>query len=307
MNSLFIYYIHNHKNHNSKYKFMGIKHLNNYLLTNCSCKSIKNTSLNYFYGKTIVVDTFIYLYKYMADGGGELLPKNIEKFILTFKKYNITPIFIFDGKPPLEKRILLEQRRVKKEEAKVKYDTILQQIEENKGVKSFELTNQLASLKKQFIRIDYEHIQSVKAIMRKHNVIYIVAPGESDQLCVEYVKTNKAWGCLSDDMDMLCHGCGYVLRNLSLQNNTVKLYILQNILQELNMTIHIFRDILVLSGTDYNTQDNHNLYDTLKWYNEYKRYCYKHNIQQKFYDWLWKNTKYIKNLDELERIHNMFI
>lgn len=285
---------------------MGIKYLNKYLLTNCSRKSINNTSLKDLYGKTIVVDTFIYLYKYMADGGGELLPKNIEKLILTFKKYNIIPIFIFDGKPPQEKRILLEQRRVKKEEAKLKYDTILQKIEENEG-NSLELTNQLASLKKQFIRIDYEHIQSAKDIMKKHNVIYIDAPGESDQLCVEYVKTQKAWGVLSDDMDMFTYGCGCVLRDLSLHNHTVKLYILKNILQELNMTIQNFRNILVLSGTDYNTQDNHNLYDTLKWYNEYKRHCYKHNIQPKFYDWLWKNTKYIKNLNELEKIHKMFI
>jgi hypothetical protein len=143
--------------------------------------------------------------------------------------------------------------------------------------------------------------------MRKHNAHFIDAPGESDQLCVEYVKTHKAWGCLSDDMDMLTYGCGYVLRDLSLHNNTVKLYILKNILQELNMTIQNFRDILVLSGTDYNTHDTHNLYDTLKWYNEYRRHCYKNHIQPNFYDWLWKNTKYIKNLDELEKIHKMFI
>ena len=282
---------------------MGIKYLNKFLLTNCSRKSIKNTSLNNFYGKTIVVDTFIYLYKYMADGS---LQKNIENLILTFQKYNITPIFIFDGKPPQEKRLLLEQRRVKKEDAKIKYETILKKMEESED-RSNELTQQLASLKKQFIRIDYEHIQSVKDIMRKHNVIFIDAPGESDQLCVEYVKTQKAWGCLSDDMDMFTYGCGCVLRDLSLHNNTVKLYILKNILQELNMTIQNFRDILVLSGTDYNVQDNHNLYDTLKWYNEYRRHCYKNHIQPNFYDWLWKNTKYIKNLDELEKIHKMFL
>ena len=239
----------------------------------------------------------------MADGS---LQKNIENLILTFQKYNITPIFIFDGKPPQEKRLLLEQRRVKKEDAKIKYETILKKMEESED-RSNELTQQLASLKKQFIRIDYEHIQSVKDIMRKHNVIFIDAPGESDQLCVEYVKTQKAWGCLSDDMDMFTYGCGCVLRDLSLHNNTVKLYILKNILQELNMTIQNFRDILVLSGTDYNVQDNHNLYDTLKWYNEYRRHCYKNHIQPNFYDWLWKNTKYIKNLDELEKIHKMFL
>lgn len=286
---------------------MGIKHLNKFLLTNCSRKSIKNTSLNDFYGKTIVIDTFIYLYKYMEEGGGELLPKNIEKLILAFQKYKITPIFIFDGKPPEEKRILLEQRRLKKEEAKLKYDTILKKIEDSNGNKSIELAHQLESLKKQFVRVDYEHVQSAKDMMVKHNVSFIVAQGESDQLCVEYVKTQKAWGVLSDDMDFILYGCEYVLRDLSLHNHTVKLYILKNILQELNMTIHNFRDILVLSGTDYNINDNHNLYDTLKWYNQYKRHCYKHQIQPHFYDWLWKNTKYIKNLDELKKIHKMFI
>ena len=39
-----------------------------------------------------------------------------------FKRYNITPIFVFDGKPPKEKRKELDERRNARKEAYRKYE-----------------------------------------------------------------------------------------------------------------------------------------------------------------------------------------
>jgi hypothetical protein len=151
--------------------------------------------------------------------------------------------------------------------------------------------------------------------MKDNNVQYIEAIGESDELCVHYVKTKKAWGCLSDDMDMFVYGCNRVLREFSLHNNTVFMYSLSEILYDLKMTAKSFRDILVLSGTDYNINNsdaNICLHETLKWYKWYKQYSVKHRSQYQiktpdsFYDWLRINTKYIRNYDELLKIHKMF-
>ena len=46
---------------------MGIKHLNRFLKENCSKNSIRKIELHQMRGKRIVIDTSIYLYKYMSD------------------------------------------------------------------------------------------------------------------------------------------------------------------------------------------------------------------------------------------------
>ena len=42
-----------------------------------------------------------------------------------FKKYSITPIFVFDGKPPVEKQKELEFRKKERYIAKQKYEDLL--------------------------------------------------------------------------------------------------------------------------------------------------------------------------------------
>ena len=79
---------------------MGIKYLNKYLMQNCKNKSIEKKHLSYLSGKKIVIDTSIYLYKYQAQNA---LQENFYHMISLFRKYNIHPLFVFDGKPPIEK------------------------------------------------------------------------------------------------------------------------------------------------------------------------------------------------------------
>ena len=54
--------------------------------------------------RTIVVDTNIYLYKFSM---GNSLIENMYLMLSLFEQNNITPIFIFDGKPPSEKKKLI--------------------------------------------------------------------------------------------------------------------------------------------------------------------------------------------------------
>ena len=63
---------------------MGIKFLNRFLLDNCNKKSIKKTHLKMFENKTIVIDTSIYLYKFISD---EQLIENIYLMLSIFKFY----------------------------------------------------------------------------------------------------------------------------------------------------------------------------------------------------------------------------
>ena len=289
---------------------MGIKNLNRYLRDKCSDTSIYKTDLNAFSNKTLVIDTSIYLYQFIGDNA---LMENMYLFISIMKSCKITPIFIFDGKPPQEKRDLIKERGLKKKLAENKFNELSKTLEDkqlNEDQRRI-VEVELDVLKRQFIRVQDTDIVNVKKLMDAYGVVYYDAPNEADELCAYFVKTGLAHGCISDDMDMFLYGCPIVLRNFSLLNQSVLCYDTSNILKELDMTETQFREVLVISGTDYNTKMETTLHETLKWFHQYKNYIQYSISNNKqyygFYLWLTKNTKYIKDFHSLVKIHQLFV
>jgi hypothetical protein len=282
---------------------MGIKNLNRFLRDNCSKKAITKKHLSYFKNKVVVVDTSIYLYKFASENA---LIENMYLFISILKSYKITPIFIFDGKPPPEKRDLLRQRKLEKKDAEQKYNVLQVKLQTATDDESKEIIQEMENLKRQLVRIRDEDVQKVKQLMDAYGVNYYDAPGEADRLCAYLLKVGKAWACMSDDMDMFLYGCPYVMRNLSLMNHTVICYDKEIILNELDMSEKQFCEIMVLSGTDYNINSNTCLTETIKWYYEYMKYVAKTDNPYGFYVWLIKNTKYITDYKKLLNIYQIF-
>ena len=64
------------------------------------------------------------------------------------------------------------------------------------------------------------------------------------------------YACLSEDMDLFIYGCPRVLRYLSLLNEIVVIYYLDTILKDLDISFIEFKEICILSGTDYNYSTN---------------------------------------------------
>lgn len=272
---------------------MGIKHLNKYLIE--KCKSIKKTHLKNFKNKSIVIDTSIYMYKFLSENA---LIENMTKMILMFRQYNINPIFVFDGKPPPEKKELLRERKHFKTLAEEKYNELCQ----NQNINADELTN----LKNQFLKLSESDIQSVKDLFDKMNVTYLNSTTEADPLCVYLVNSDKVFACLTEDMDMFVYGCNRIMRSVDIEHHCVMYYSINNILNELNISFLYFKQILVLSGTDYNIGSSNNLHTTLQLYNKYKKIPEK-NKDYSFYEWLQtSNPSYIKDRDKLEHCFNMF-
>lgn len=287
---------------------MGIKNLNRFLLDQCQKTSIKKTSLKQLRGKSIVVDTSIYMYKF---SGQDALLENFYLMISLFRKHQIVPLFVFDGKPPPEKRALLVERHNIKKQAEEKYAELekeMQNIQTSTdgftGEAQKEMALEMECLKKQFIRIRQKDTKSVKALIQAYGCSYYEAEGEADKVCAQMVISGKAWACLSDDMDMFVYGCSRVFRHISLLNSTVLLYDMELILQDLGWSEQLFKQIMVISGTDYNTKLQTSLYETLKWTKEYLKRCPDRSFD--FYEWLLKNTKYIANFDDLQNTYNMF-
>lgn len=285
---------------------MGIRYLNKYLMQNCKNKSIEKKHLSYLGGKKIVVDTSIYLYKYQAQNA---LQENFYHMISLFRKYNIHPLFVFDGKPPIEKMDTLKERKELKDIAETKYYDLNNSLE-NMDSDDEELREtillEMEQLKRQFTKISDKNVKSVKKIMDAYGVSYYDAPGEADKVCA-YLCEKYQFPCMSDDMDMFVFECPFVIRQFQLSNGTFLFYKKDEILQELQMSFPLFKQICVLSGTDYNIYDNNtSLNETLKWLKEYKKNEQNEITEFAFYHWLFKNTKYIQNLESLIEIHNIY-
>ena len=234
---------------------MGIKNLNKLLQENCD-QSIWHINLSELNGKKIAVDISIYLYKYETE---DTLIENIYLMLSIFRHYNILPIFIFDGKPPPEKKELLQKRRENKLEAKNEYNKLQFLLDNEDMTDKHDIIITMDQLKKQFVYINREKTEKVKDLIRAYGATYYDAPGEADELCAMLVIQKKVWACLSEDMDLFVYGCNRVLRYISLNKHTVVLYYMKGILNQLDMTQKEFREICVLSGTDYNINVNSNL------------------------------------------------
>lgn len=286
---------------------MGIKYLNSYLMEHCSKQSIKKTHLEQLRGKTLVVDTSIYLYKFLEKSA---LYENLYLMISVFRKYDIVPIFVFDGKPPPEKKELLMKRKNDKDAAEEKWNALKQNTAQNAETKSAEelitAEIELDRLKRRFIRVHGADISNAKRIMDAYGAFYVEAHGESDQLCAYLVKHRFAYACVSDDMDMFLYGCDRVLRHMSLVNHDAILYNTESIMADLNIDEISFRDILILSGTDYNTHDTVKLGDLFRIY--YQLYCETEYSGQLagFSEWA-KRHMYVKvDTEKMEKIRAMF-
>ena len=109
---------------------MGIKNLNKFLKENAK-ESIKLGHVSELSGKRIAVDISIYMYKFASE---DTLIENIYLMLSIFRYYNVIPIFVFDGKPPTEKKELLQKRREDKKEAEAEYKELKNKLEINKNL-----------------------------------------------------------------------------------------------------------------------------------------------------------------------------
>lgn len=251
---------------------MGIKNLNQFIRKECS-DAIKTITLDALANKVIVIDANIFMYRFVAE---DALLENMFSMISFFQMHSIEPVFIFDGKPPEEKRNTLNKRMRLKRIAELQYNRLVSHhdteiVNPNDSPKKH--AHALKALRRRFIRIGNADFERVKTLMRALGVQYMVASGEADALCAQMVIKRKAYACVSDDTDLFVHGCCRVLRHINLFDQTAVLYDMHKILKILGINMTEFRQICVISGTDYNCGPihGHNLRNALILFKQYKQ------------------------------------
>jgi len=205
-------------------------------------------------GETIAVDGNNWLYKYMTifsrynqprlfktDDGVKLpnllgIPVGMKKFY----KYNITPVFVFDGGVHEEKQDEIDERRESKRDAEK------QQREASDSVEA-------AKYRARSQRITEEILQTTFELLKLYQMSFTVAPKSAEKqasyMCRESSVITKV---LSDDYDALLFKSPYTLRQFTNSESFVEIMDYQETLSELELTHNQLLASAFLMGTDFN-------------------------------------------------------
>lgn len=261
---------------------MGIKNLQKFLehhLSNDNC--IKTIDVSLLADKVIAIDVSIFLYKYICairktstdiysiDGQVITHVHGTLTKVFGLIKNKIKPIFVFDGKPPDMKQHVLTDRTDKKIIANTEANKIRKHLsllskhlktspetieEVNELMKHFEKYTVLQKELKKSLRastgISYQQSKDCKKLLKLMGMPYFVADGEADPFCAELVKSGIAYATSTEDMDLITFGSTRVIRGLK-TSGSCKLYDLDLILKDLNITYEQFVDVCILLGCDY--------------------------------------------------------
>ena len=232
---------------------MGIKGLTQ-LVKNNSPSSIEHKALYTMKDKRIAIDTSIFLYKSLMNvrSKGDYLRNSEGKVVshiqgLYYKTnqlltFGITPIYIFDGKPPEEKSECIKERNKKANECKEKMENTVDPEEKK-------------ALEKGTIRIKKEYIDDLKHMFGLMGVSYIHASGEAEAYASELCRLGFVDAVMTEDMDTLSYGCPQLLRTCidkSIKRpDIVTIFNFENILKDFKMNHDEFIDMCILCGCDY--------------------------------------------------------
>lgn len=271
---------------------MGIKGLTKFIKTYAP-SAIEEITLDDLAGKCLGVDIsgFIYQTSYNKEkkGKGNHMRELFEVIVACYDK-NIQLLIVFDGSPVKEKQDTMAARHAIKEnqlqnlmnltnkaEGLIDLDQLLvtsgtpeivvyKTTKEIKDEAREALKNPLLqgedreALEKHLkncIHVDPNIFEEIQMLLRLCNVHSVRAKHEADHLLARLCKEGLIYGVLSEDSDMLTHGCPYLIRGFNStdfkRNGSLLQYSLSCILSETQLDMSQFIDLCILHGCDYTT------------------------------------------------------
>jgi len=231
---------------------MGIRGLNTFIKKVCP-DCITTNFITKYSDKIFGIDASILLYKYrhISNLDNTCINSHIIGFIhriIYYRRFNITPVFIFDGVPPDQKKITLKKRQTIKRKIYEKIE-LLQLLNPKSDKEKKEIDEEITKLSMQIITVTKEHVNDVKRLLDLIGVNYYNAPDEAEKYCVYLKNKGIIDYIVSDDTDVFTFGGTNVLKS-SIKNNIVETDI-EQFLTKSNFNMKKFIDFCILSGCDY--------------------------------------------------------
>ena len=170
-------------------------------------------------GKTLAIDAYNTIYQFLSiirqpdgsplvDSKGRVTShlSGIIYRTASLLEYGITPIYVFDGMPPLLKRRTLEARANRRAQA----------TEEWRRAKEMGQMEEARRHAMASTRINAEIIASSKELLGYLGIPFLQAPGEGEAQAAAMAKEGLVYASASQDYDSFLFGAGIVIRNLTI-------------------------------------------------------------------------------------------
>jgi 5'-3' exonuclease len=236
---------------------------------------------------SIAVDISVFFNKMVKGGGADDWLNRLVDLLMRFKRYRVTPEFVFDGpEVPKEKiaeqqrrrhatngqkdvlergKVLLEEIRNYRDMKKPPTKMMVKEAMEIMGpirIKAMEIDfTDIFSLAPNFItvmqRIEKqsspilpEYISIAKDFIEAFGYTYYQYSGEAEALCSALVIGGYCDAVMSEDSDVLAYGTPVLLRNI--QADSFDAIALEDLLKGFGQTFERFRDMCIMLSCDYN-------------------------------------------------------
>jgi len=244
---------------------MGIKNLKKIVQKHAPGAISDKPNLN---NKKIAIDSSILLYKFRYTYKEDNF--HIQGFlykIIELLSAGIIPVFVFDGKPPDAKGITLEKRNDTRTKMKERVDELVAlrnelnvsnipvdefindsdndnvvELEQIKEIKK--LNTQIRNIEKNILVVKKIHSLQVMEFLESLGIPYLQAISESEETCAYLEKNGLVDYVVTEDTDALTFGANKVIFG-------EKVYSLDIILSELELSYPSFIDLCILCGCDY--------------------------------------------------------
>ncbi|ADC69299.1 flap structure-specific endonuclease [Methanocaldococcus sp. FS406-22] len=206
-------------------------------------------------GKKVAIDGMNALYQFLTsirlkDGSplrnrkGEITSAYNGVFYKTIHllENDITPIWVFDGEPPKLKEKTRKVRREMKEKAELKMKEAIKK-------EDFE---EAAKYAKRVSYLTPKMVENCKYLLSLMGIPYVEAPSEGEAQASYMAKKGDVWAVVSQDYDALLYGSPRVVRNLTTTKEMPELIELNEVLEDLRISLDDLIDIAIFMGTDYN-------------------------------------------------------
>lgn len=218
---------------------MGVKGLYTYLRPYRHVVDIENVPPY----SVIGVDGLSILYKFRGN------TEMILKFLKSFQGLHCKILFVFDGKAPDEKKEEIDLRKTKREGAREEATTLRNYLQtadslDERGRKVIE--RKIHSLENgQGWYVTREARHAFQDILKLHNMYYVKAKGEADDVLMSLWSQKALYSVISSDMDFLVAGVERLWIPSYERCEEIRL---SAVLEEEGLTMPSFRDAAILCG-----------------------------------------------------------
>jgi 5'-3' exonuclease len=189
---------------------------------------------------------------YRARGAGLSIVTVVAGLIVRLRQAGVTPVIVFDGRPPAAKADVIAARRIVREAAQSEITEIRTTIATTTNeVDRATLERRVTDLQQKAPQVNRDDKDDLKKMLYAAGILLVTATGEADDVLAYLCQHGHAQAVVSTDMDMLARGVPRLVIPETPDATVLSEITLVDVLTGLRLTYTQFVNACTLMGSDY--------------------------------------------------------